>query len=844
MQMNSETLNEIDQQTETSLQRLNELWQQTNALPTSEQQQLKEALKEHYLTIQELQVALEELRWQNEELAATRQGLESEQQRYQELFEFAPNGYLVTNSEAIILEANQAAGKLLNCSPKQLIGKPLILFVIGESLRKFYNTLSQLQSTKEVEEWEVQIKPRELTPFAGVFRVAAVRDSHAQVIGLRWMLQDITERKQYEAALELVRDNLEKQIEERTLELSKSNQQLKQEIAERQRVEATLRQQTEWERLMMAMQARIRQSLNLEEILNTTVAEVRQFLQADRVVVYQVDASRVARVVAESVDTGCISLLGITINTPLLRERVTLYRQGDTRVIHDVQQADPTAINEFLQQQQVKASLTLPILHRNQFWGLLAIHQCSGARHWQQLEVELLKQLVTQVSIAIQQSELYRQLLQLNTNLESQIQERTAQLQKSLDFEAMLKRISDDVRDTLDESQILQTAVWELAVVLNIDGCNTGLYDADQAISTINYEYSVGLDAAQGKVVQIADFSEGYHQLLQGQYFQFCELVPSLTDRLTILACPIFDDQGVLGDLWLFKQPEKAFDELELRLVQQVANQCAIAIRQARLYQAAQTQIKELETLNRLKDDFLHTVSHELRTPLANMKMAIQMLGLTLNRDQEFFAELNKPPAEQSQVARYFQILHNECERELTLINDLLDLQTLSADAQPLVLTSIQLQNWLPQIVEPFQERSLQRQQSLSIDISPDLPRLICEPASLGRVLSELLNNACKYTPSGEKIVVKAQAQSGIMQLSVSNWGVEIALSEQQRIFDKFYRIRSNDVWRQGGTGLGLALVHQLVTRLGGKISVESSAQHTCFTLELPLDSSAPQQLH
>lgn len=127
MQMNSETLNEIDQQTETSLQRLNELWQQTNALPTSEQQQLKEALKEHYLTIQELQTALEELRWRNEELATTRQGLEAERQRYQELFEFAPDGYLVTNSEAVILEANQAAGKLLNCSLKRLIGKPLIL---------------------------------------------------------------------------------------------------------------------------------------------------------------------------------------------------------------------------------------------------------------------------------------------------------------------------------------------------------------------------------------------------------------------------------------------------------------------------------------------------------------------------------------------------------------------------------------------------------------------------------------------------------------------------------------------------------------------------------------------
>ena len=88
-------------------------------------------------------------------------------------------------------------------------------------------------------------------------------------------------------------------------------------------------------------------------------------------------------------------------------------------------------------------------------------------------------------------------------------------------------------------------------------------------------------------------------------------------------------------------------------LIQQVANQCAIAIRQARLYQAAQAQVAELEKLNRLKDDFLSTVSYELRTPMSNMKMAIQMLALALNQDTAFLSELAKPQAERSKAARY-----------------------------------------------------------------------------------------------------------------------------------------------------------------------------------------------
>jgi GAF domain-containing protein len=163
----------------------------------------------------------------------------------------------------------------------------------------------------------------------------------------------------------------------------------------------------------------------------------------------------------------------------------------------------------------------VPLLYGGKFWGLLAIHQCSGPRQWQQLEIELLKQLATQLSIAIQQSELYQQVVELNTNLENQVKERTKELQQSLDYEAILKRISDDVRDSLDEHQILQVAVWELAVALNIDGCDSALYNTSAATATISYEYTTSLPTSQGKVIKMTDFQDGYNQLLQGQYFQF-----------------------------------------------------------------------------------------------------------------------------------------------------------------------------------------------------------------------------------------------------------------------------------------------------------------------------------
>ena len=101
----------------------------------------------------------------------------------------------------------------------------------------------------------------------------------------------------------------------------------------------------------------------------------------------------------------------------------------------------------------------------------------------------------------------------------------------------------------------------------------------------------------------------------------------------------------------------------------------------------------------------------------------------------------------------------------------------------------------------------------------------------------ELLNNACKYTPPGEQIVLKANARPGKIQIEVMNSGVEIPANELSRIFDKFYRIPSTDSWKQGGTGLGLALVKKLTERLGGEIWVESAFNQTCFTVELPLEA-------
>ena len=456
-----------------------------------------------------------------------------------------------------------------------------------------------------------------------------------------------------------------------------------------------------------------------------------------------------------------------------------------------------------------------------------------------------------------------KNLEQTNQKLEQEILEKiqveqslrlaAQQYKQALEFESLLKRITDEVRDSLDEKQILQTAVRALGEGLDVRSCNAALYDLSSKTAIVHYEYTTSFAPVQGRVMSMDNAPWLYDQLLTGQYFQFCSLFPNpARGRVSMLVCPIIDDNGVLGDLWLVNNADYGFKELELRLMQQVTNQCAIALRQARLYQASQAQVKELKRLNQLKDDFLSTVSHELRTPVANVKLATRMLSVTLARraeafeDPDIFSQPTELIALDQQVREkelyYLKMLQDECQREINLVNDLLDLQRLEEEQAVLTFETIELSEWLNKTVKPFENRATNRQQSLILDTVNPLDSISTEPVGLGRIVTELLNNACKYTPPGETILVHVATNDGMAIFTVTNSGVEIPARELPHIFDKFYRVPSTDPWKQGGTGLGLALIKGLVHQLGGSIQVKSERNQTQFTVALPLQSVACPQ--
>jgi signal transduction histidine kinase len=231
-------------------------------------------------------------------------------------------------------------------------------------------------------------------------------------------------------------------------------------------------------------------------------------------------------------------------------------------------------------------------------------------------------------------------------------------------------------------------------------------------------------------------------------------------------------------------------------------------------------QVQELEALAAMKDDFLNTVSHELRAPMTNIRLVLELL----------------PAAEtEAEMMQYLEILDQECNRETDLINELLDFQRLQSEGRSPQWQAIDLETWLPRLLQPYQDRADSQRQLFCLHRAPVLPAITSDRPGLEQIVGELLNNACKYTPLGGRIDLTVAVQAAQLQLVVHNTGAEISANHLPHIFDRFYRVPQTDLRHQGGTGLGLALVKQLVEGMGGDIWVQSDRKGTTFTVELPL---------
>lgn len=239
--------------------------------------------------------------------------------------------------------------------------------------------------------------------------------------------------------------------------------------------------------------------------------------------------------------------------------------------------------------------------------------------------------------------------------------------------------------------------------------------------------------------------------------------------------------------------------------------------------------VTELAKLDRLKSEFVNTVSHELRTPLTSI---MGYLSLVMNEQVGTL---------EPQQKEFLSVVKRNTDRLSNLINDLLDVQRIEAGRMPLQCRPVQLAEVVTHVAETFRVQAEAKGLAYKVEVDPSgIPLISADPDRLTQIASNLVSNAVKYTKEGQVRVIVNQSDLAV-QLIVEDTGVGIALADQKRIFEKFFRADNKYAREAGGTGLGLSIVKMLVEEHGGHIKVESEpGKGSRFIVSFPLVLDSP----
>ncbi|MCD6358643.1 MAG: hypothetical protein J7L90_01635, partial [Dehalococcoidia bacterium] len=252
-----------------------------------------------------------------------------------------------------------------------------------------------------------------------------------------------------------------------------------------------------------------------------------------------------------------------------------------------------------------------------------------------------------------------------------------------------------------------------------------------------------------------------------------------------------------------------------------IGNIIAVAMQNAELYREA-SSARALKELDRLRTQLLANISHELRTPLA----AIKGLSSTLlQKDVEWDNETTRD---------FLQTIEKESDRLARMIWDMLVMSRIETG----VLEIKKEKHTITEVVDGIKPRlrMLAAEHRLRINTPPDLPSVVIDDTRIGEVLSNLVENAGKFSPRGSPITIEASADGGQVIVSVADKGTGIAPEFCEKVFDRFYQVEAVASGRKTGTGLGLAICRGIVEAHQGKIWVESElGKGSKFSFSLPV---------
>ena len=234
------------------------------------------------------------------------------------------------------------------------------------------------------------------------------------------------------------------------------------------------------------------------------------------------------------------------------------------------------------------------------------------------------------------------------------------------------------------------------------------------------------------------------------------------------------------------------------------------------------TVAHELE-LSKMKSDFVSTISHEFKSPLSSIRQLAEML------------QSGRVPSEERRQ-QYYDVLVEQSERLSLLIDNILDFAKIEEGRKKFDFEMIDIGPLLQEIVSTIQDRVRHKDFVIQVEIEKPLPSIKVDRAAITQAITNLIDNAIKYSGEAKNIFVRAFAENQYLIITVKDFGIGIRKEEIDKVFERFYRGGDELTRTVKGSGLGLTLVKQIVEVHHGNVNVESEPGHgSTFSIRLPL---------
>lgn len=517
-------------------------------------------------------------------------------------------------------------------------------------------------------------------------------------------------------------------------------------------------------------------------------------------------------------------------NLPQLSQIITL--QSHIVAISDIDKDEQISDLDkaIYAQANVKSVLFIPLEVQKECLAMLALYHCDDDHQWSKDELDLIEIASDQAAIVSSRARAYDRIQELAKR------------------EALLNTITSTIRSSLDPQKIFASITQQLGQALNSESCALSLWtedalylrcvglhllDPNEVIHNVNNDANNADETVLPQSIVNISVNPVFQALIESkQPVAITDLhenpewniidLPLRSIARSLLIVPLISDGKIIGSISMRqnKEPRQWLPE-EISLVQAVAEQAAIAVQQANLFQKTRQQAQQLLELDRQKTEFFQNLSHEFRTPLT----------LTIGPLEAAIEKSNPLPYDQSVIA-----LRN-CRRLLRLVNQLLDIQRLDAGKMQACFRPCNLVEFASQTIDSFRPYCERKNIHLFSDFG-ECPDVYLDLEKFDKVLYNLLSNAMKFTPSNGSITVTIhtdQHQNKCI-LKVHDTGIGIRQDQIPFLFDRFRQAEGSVNRSYEGSGLGLALVKELVNLHGGDITVTSDYGYgTTFAIAIPI---------